>query len=67
MDVERLRQILQVTTMQLRKGEEVEGDPALVEAVKSFKEGDDRRGRDDLHIHVREVAIKTGHGGIRRQ
>ncbi len=52
MDLERLRQILQVTTVQLRKGEELEGDPELVEAVKSFKEGDDLDAMPGGSVHI---------------
>ncbi|MBU6431427.1 MAG: hypothetical protein KGJ58_04075 [Patescibacteria group bacterium] len=39
MKLGRLCQILRETTAQLRKGEEIEGDPKLVDAV-NFKEGD---------------------------
>ncbi|MFA6492760.1 MAG: hypothetical protein WCV58_01315 [Patescibacteria group bacterium] len=44
MDVNRLHEILAETTIQLRKGEEIEGTPELIEAVKSFKEGDQLPG-----------------------
>ncbi len=54
MNLERLRQILSVTTVQLRRGEEVEGDPELVEAVKGLKEGDDldRLPGGSVHIYA---------------
>ena len=41
MNLDRLRQILRETTVQLRKGAEIEGDPELVDAVRNFREGDD--------------------------
>ena len=41
MDLDRLYEILQATTLQLRKGKEIEGDPKFVDAIKNFKEGDD--------------------------
>ena len=52
MNLDRLHQILRETTVQLRKGEEIEGDPQLVEAVKSFKEGDDLAKLPGGSVHV---------------
>jgi hypothetical protein len=52
MNLERLYQILQETTVQLRKGEEVEGDPELVQAVKDFKEGDDIDKLPGGSVHI---------------
>jgi len=52
MDLDRLHQILRETTVQLRKGEEIEGDPELVDAVKNFKEGDDVSKLPGGSVHV---------------
>ncbi|OGN21397.1 MAG: hypothetical protein A2915_00975 [Candidatus Yanofskybacteria bacterium RIFCSPLOWO2_01_FULL_41_34] len=52
MNLDRLYQILRETTVQLRKGEEVEGDPKLVDAVKNFKEGDDIDKLPGGSIHI---------------
>ena len=41
MNLDRLYEILRETTIQLRKGAEIEGDPALVKAIKDFKGSDD--------------------------
>lgn len=41
MNLERLYQILGETTIQLRKGAEIEGDPELVKAITDMKPGDD--------------------------
>ena len=54
MNLDRLYQILRETTAQLRKGEEIEGDPKLVDAVKNFKEGDniDKLPGGSVHIYA---------------
>ena len=54
MNLDRLYQILRETTAQLRKGEEIEGDPKLVDAVKNFKEGDniDKFPGGSVHIYA---------------
>ena len=54
MNLDRLYQILRETTAQLRKGEEVEGDPQLVGAVKNFKGGDniDELPGGSVHIYA---------------
>jgi hypothetical protein len=52
MDIERLYEILAKTTVQLRKGEELEGTPELVEAVKAMGPDDKL---DDLPGGILEV------------
>lgn len=52
MNLDRLYQILRDTTVQLRKGEKIEGDPKLVEAVKNFKEGDDASKLPGGSVHI---------------
>ena len=54
MNLDRLYRILRETTAQFRKGEEIEGDPQLVDAVKNFKEGDniDRLPGGSVHIYA---------------
>ncbi|MDP3725632.1 MAG: hypothetical protein Q8R36_00365 [bacterium] len=52
MNLDRLRQILRETTAQLRKGEEIEGDPELANAVKNFKEGDDVSNLPGGSVHI---------------
>lgn len=51
MNLERLHQLLQATTVQLRKGEELEGTPALVEGVKAGKSLDELGG-GVLHVYA---------------
>lgn len=64
MNLNRLYQILRETTAQLRKGEEIEGDPQLVDAVKNFKEGDniDKLPGGSVHIYAmpHESQAKNG-------
>lgn len=52
MNLDKLYQILRETTVQLRKGEEIEGDPELVDAVKSFKESDDVSKFPGGSVHI---------------
>ncbi len=52
MNLERLYQILKETTVQLRKGEAVEGDPELVNAIKDLKEGDDPKNLPGGSVHI---------------
>lgn len=52
MNLERLYQILRETTAQLRKGEEIEGDSQLVDAVKNFKEGDNLDNLPGGSVHI---------------
>ncbi|MDP3947349.1 MAG: hypothetical protein Q8Q41_01505 [bacterium] len=64
MDFDRLYQILGETTVQLRKGKEIEGDTQLVEALKNFKEGDnvDNLPGGSAHIYAmpHESQAKSG-------
>ena len=52
MNLDRLYQILRETTAQLRKGEEIEGDPQLVDAVKNFKKGDNVNKLPGGSVHI---------------
>lgn len=52
MNLDRLYQILQNTTLQFRKGEEIEGDPKLVSAIKNLKEGDDLNKLPGGVVHI---------------
>ncbi len=52
MNLKRLYEILRATTVQLRKGEEIEGDPELVKAVKNLKEGDDASKLPGGSVHI---------------
>ncbi len=52
MDLKRLHEILRETTTQFRKGEEIEGDPQLVEAVKHAKPGDDLSQMPGGVVHI---------------
>ena len=64
MNLDRLYQILRGTTVQLRKGEEIEGDPQLVTAIKNLKEGDDidKLPGGSVHIYAipHESQVKSG-------
>ncbi|MEK7185621.1 MAG: hypothetical protein AAB726_03295 [Patescibacteria group bacterium] len=64
MNLDRMYQILQETTVQLRKGEEIEGDPKLVGAVKNLKEGDDISKLPGGVVHIyampHEAEAKNG-------
>ncbi|MBU2595389.1 hypothetical protein KJ713_00980 [Patescibacteria group bacterium] len=61
MEVERLYQILQATTVQLRKGEEVEGDPELVEVIKRGDDVDQMPG-GTVHIYAMPHESEAGDG-----
>ncbi|MEK7496666.1 MAG: hypothetical protein AAB657_02045 [Patescibacteria group bacterium] len=52
MNLDRLHYILRETTVQLRKGAEIEGDSNLVAAVHNFKEGEDINKLPDGTINV---------------
>lgn len=52
MNLNRLCQILRETTVQLRKGEEIEGDLELVNSVKNFKKGDDVGKLPGGSVHI---------------
>ena len=64
MNLDRLHQILRETTVQLRKGEEIEGNPKLVKAIKNFKKGDDvgKLPGGSVHIYAmpHESQAKSG-------
>lgn len=64
MNLDRLYQILRETTAQFRKGEGIEGDPQLVDAVKNFKESDNvdklPDGSVDIYAMPHESQAKDG-------
>lgn len=50
MNIDKLYNILRETTVQLRKGEEIEGDPNLVDAIKNGEDLD-KAGGGVVHIY----------------
>ncbi len=64
MNIDRLYKILSETTVQLRKGEEIEGDPQLVDAIKNFKKGDgvDKLPGGSVHIYAMPHESQTNDG-----